>query len=219
MGSHVRFIKLISIFLIFSNYLFGSILFEKESIVITDIDLITYQNFNIDSNNKKNNNYQLIKEIYLIKKTINKLKKNNPLFIEAVDNAINANSKSIEDFNLDLVRYTYIRNDFIKDYYQNKLILEDLTEAIKNTTNIRIPLSDNRCNTISLMLDIKDIKNFDSTYFKKIKNPNSEFNYELNSKKYEMCINQSIILNIEYELVKVISKKTENNFKNFIYEK
>ena len=136
-----------------------------------------------------------------------------------MDNAINANSKSIEDFNLDLVRYTYIRNDFIKDYYQNKLILEDLTEAIKNTTNIRIPLSDNRCNTISLMLDIKDIKNFDSTYFKKIKNPNSEFNYELNSKKYEMCINQSIILNIEYELVKVISKKTENNFKNFIYEK
>ena len=219
MGSHVRFIKLISIFLIFSNYLFGSILFEKESIVITDIDLITYQNFNIDSNNKKNNNYQLIKEIYLIKKTINKLKKNNPLFIEAVDNAINANSKSIEDFNLDLIRYTYIRNDFIKDYYQNKLILEDLTEAIKNTTNIRIPLSDNRCNTISLMLDIKDIKNFDSTYFKKIKNPNSEFNYELNSKKYEMCLNQSIIVNIEYELVKVISKKTENNFKNFIYEK
>ena len=219
MGSLVRFIQLVSIILIFSNYLFGSILFEKENIVITDIDLITYQNFNIDSNNKKNNNYQLIKEIYLIKKTINKLKKNNPLFIEAVDNAINANSKSLEDFNLDLVRYTYIRNDFIKDYYQNKLILEDLTEAIKNTTNIRIPLSDNRCNTISLMLDIKDIKNFDSTYFKKIKNPNSEFNYELNSKKYEICLNQSIIVNIEYELVKVISKKTENNFKNFIYEK
>ena len=219
MGSLVRFIQLVSIILIFSNYLFGSILFEKENIVITDIDLITYQNFNIDINNKKNNNYQLIKEIYLIKKTINKLKKNNPLFIEAVDNAINANSKSIEDFYLDLVRYTYIRNDFIKDYYQNKLILEDLTEAIKNTTNIRIPLSDNRCNTISLMLDIKDIKNFGSTYFKKIKNPNSEFKYELNSKKYEICLNQSIILNIEYELVKVISKKTENNFKNFIYEK
>lgn len=219
MGSLVKFIQLVSIILIFSNYLFGSILFEKENIVITDLDLITYQNFNIDSNNKKNNNYQLIKEIYLIKKTINKLKKNNPLFIEAVDNAINANSKSIEDFNLDLVRYTYIRNDFIKDYYQNKLILEDLTEAIKNTTNIRIPLSDNRCNTISFMLDIKDIKNFDSTYFKKIKNPNSEFNYELNSKKYEICLSQSIIVNIEYELVKVISKKTENNFKNFIYEK
>ena len=219
MGSLVRFIQLVSIILIFSNYLFGSILFEKENIVITDIDLITYQDFNIDSNNKKNNNYQLIKEIYLIKKTINKLKKNNPLFIEAVDNAINANSKSIEDFNLDLVRYTYIRNDFIKDYYQNKLILEDLTEAIKNTTNMRIPLSDNRCNTISLMLNIEDIKNFDSTYFKKIKNPNSEFNYELNSKKYEICLNQSIIVNIEYELVKVISKKTENNFKNFIYEK
>ena len=140
MGSLVRFIQLVSIILIFSNYLFGSILFEKENIVITDIDLITYQDFNIDSNNKKNNNYQLIKEIYLIKKTINKLKKNNPLFIEAVDNAINANSKSIEDFNLDLIRYTYIRNDFIKDYYQNKLILEDLTEAIKNTTNIIIPL-------------------------------------------------------------------------------
>ena len=219
MGSLVRFIQLVSIILIFSNYLFGSILFEKENIVITDIDLITYQDFNIDSNNKKNNNYQLIKEIYLIKKTINKLKKNNPLFIEAVDNAINANSKSIEDFYLDLVRYTYIRNDFIKDYYQNKLILEDLTEAIKNTTNMRIPLSDNRCNTISLILDIKDIKNFDSTYFKKIKNPNSEFDYELNSKKYEICLNQSIIVNIEYELVKVISKKTENNFKNFIYEK
>ena len=215
----VRLFQVVLIILINSNYLFASILFEKENIVITDIDLITYQNFNIDSNNKKNNNYQLIKEIYLIKKTINKLKKNNPLFIEAVDNAINANSKSIEDFNLDLIRYTYIRNDFIKDYYQNKLILEDLTEAIKNTTNIRIPLSDNRCNTISLMLDIKDIKNFDSTYFKKIKNPNSEFIYELNSKKYEICLNQSIIVNIEYELVKVISKKTENNFKNFIYEK
>ena len=219
MGFLVRFIQIVLIVLIYSKYLFASILFEKENIVITDIDLITYQNFNIDSNKKKTNNYQSIKEIYLIKKTINKLKKNNPLFIEAVDNAINANSKSIEDFNLDLIRYTFIRNDFIKDYYQNKLILEDLTEAIKNTTNIRIPLSDNRCNTISLMLDIKDIKNFDSTYFKKIKNPNSEFDYELNSKKYEICLNQSIIINIEYELVKVISKKTENNFKNFIYEK
>lgn len=219
MGFLVRFFQVVLIILIYSEYLFGSILFEKDNIIITDGDLITYQNFTINSNNKNSNNYQLIKEIYLIKKTINKLKKNNPMFIKAVDNAINSNSKSIEDFNLDLIRYAYIRNDFIKEYYQNKLILEDLTAAIKNTSNIRIPLSDNRCITISIMLGIKDMKNFDSIYFKKIKNPNSEFNYELNSKKYEICLNQSIIDSIEYELVKVISKKTDLDFKNFIYEK
>ena len=53
MGFLVRFIQIVLIVLIYSKYLFASILFEKENIVITDIDLITYQNFNIDSNKKK----------------------------------------------------------------------------------------------------------------------------------------------------------------------
>ena len=52
-----------------------------------------------------------------------------------------------------------------------------------------------------------------------IKNPDLISNYELDSKIYKICINQKIINEIEYHLVKVITEKTESDFKKFIYEK
>lgn len=214
-----RLTRLIIIFILSSNNLFSSILFDKENIVITELDIITYKKSLVDENDKKSNISQLIKDIFLIKKTINRLKKTNPLFIKAVDNEINSKSKSVEDFNLDLIRYSYIRNNFIKDYYKNKLTLEDLKETIKNTENVLIPLSYNKCSTIEIILDVKNIKNFESIYFNKIKNSNADFSYVLNSKRYEFCLSQSIIDNIENELLKIIIKKTEQSFKNFLYEK
>lgn len=213
----IKFLFIV-IFTIYNN-LYANILFDKNNILITEIDLKSYINFNKDKDLKELTQNQLLKEIYLIKKTIIKLKKNNALFIEAVDKAINSKSISAEDFNLDLLRFTFIRNDFIKNYYQNNLTVNDVNEAIKNTKGVKVPFSLNNCLTIEKTLNIKDLKNFDETYFNKLKDPKSDFFLTFDNKKYDICLNQSLILDIEYELVKVIVDKTELDFKSFIYEK
>ena len=213
----IKFLFIV-IFTIYNN-LYANILFDKNNILITEIDLKSYINFNKDKDLKELTQNQLLKEIYLIKKTIIKLKKNNALFIEAVDKAISSKSTSAEDFNLDLLRFTFIRNDFIKNYYQNNLTVNDVNEAIKNTKGVKVPFSLNNCLTIEKTLNIKDLKNFDETYFNKLKDPKSDFFLTFDNKKYDICLNQSLILDIEYELVKVIVDKTELDFKSFIYEK
>lgn len=214
----VHLIKIIFIFLFLFSNSFASILFEKDDIIITEFDIKIYQNslsLEINGINKS----QLIKEIFLIKKSINLLKKNKPEFINAVDQVLNINSKSEENFIIDIKRYNFIRNDLIKDYYQNRLTLNDISLTIKNLVNYRLPLSLNNCITIDLIVDINDVANFDEIYFNNIKNSNQELTYMINSTNYKICLNQSFVSGLENELIKIISKKTDLDLKSFIYEK
>ena len=211
-------IKIIFIFLFLLSNSFASILFEKDDIIVTEFDIKIYQNSSSLQISGLNNN-QLIKEIFLIKKTISLLKNNKPEFINAVDQLLNIHTISEENFIMDIKRYNFIKNDLIKDYYQNRLTLNDISLAIKNLGNYKLPLSLNNCITIDSIIDIKNIANFDELYFNNIKNPKQELFYMTDSKKYKICLNQSIVSGLENELIKIISQITESDLKSFIYEK
>ena len=211
-------IKIIFIFLFLLSNSFASILFEKDDIIVTEFDIKIYQNSSSLQISGLNNN-QLIKEIFLIKKTISLLKNNKPEFINAVDQLLNIHTISEENFIMDIKRYNFIKNDLIKDYYQNRLTLNDISLAIKNLGNYKLPLSLNNCITIDSIIDIKNVANFDELYFNNIKNPKQELFYMTDSKKYKICLNQSIVSGLENELIKIISQKTELDLKSFIYEK
>ena len=211
-------IKIIFIFLFLLSNSFASILFEKDDIIVTEFDIKIYQNSSSLQISGLNNN-QLIKEIFLIKKTISLLKNNKPEFINAVDQLLNIHTISEENFIMDIKRYNFIKNDLIKDYYQNRLTLNDISLAIKNLGNYKLPLSLNNCITIDSIIDIKNIANFDELYFNNIKNSKQELFYITDSKKYKICLNQSIVSGLENELSKIISQITESDLKSFIYEK
>lgn len=211
-------IKIIIIFLFLLSNSFASILFEKDDIIVTEFDIKIYQNSSNLQINGLNNN-QLIKEIFLIKKTISLLKKNKPEFINAIDQLLNIQTISEENFIMDVKRYNFIKNDLIKDYYQNRLTLNDISLAIKSLGNYKLPLSLNNCITIDSIIDIKNVANFDELYFNNIKNSKQELFYITDSKKYKICLNQSIVSGLENELIKIISQKTELDLKSFIYEK
>ena len=207
---------LIVYFFLFSNS-FASILFEKDNIIITENDIDIYQKSFLIKNTLNQN--QLIKEVFFIKKIISLLKKNKPEFIYAVDNLLNIKSSLEQNFILDIERYIFIKNDLIKEYYQTKLNINDISLTIINLNNYRVPMSLNDCITIDLILDLNEVVNFDKLYYDYIKSPKQEIFYKKNNKNYKICIDQSMVTKLESELIKIISPKIDLELKKFIYEK
>lgn len=216
-----NFIFFYLLFFFFTKVLFATVVYEKEDIFITELDINIFKEYYSLKEIEGLNKNQIIKEIYLIKKIINKLKRNNPKFISTVDNIINSNNQLNENNNfiLDLYRYSFIRNDFMKEYFNNKLNIDDINNAFQSIKDLKIPLSTNGCLFIDKVKSLKEIKNFNKIYLNKIKNKDYKLMYEDESNDYEICLDQSIISKIDIELIKIIEFQTQIDFKQFIYEK
>ena len=82
-----------------------------------------------NSFNQNLNKNKAIKDIILIKNTINSLKKNNPEFISELDEILKLQFKNLEfesSIIKDFLRFQKIRNEFISNYFQNQFNTEDL---------------------------------------------------------------------------------------------
>ena len=114
----IKFIIFITLFICLNSY--SNIIYDKKNIIITELDLeyykqLHYQKFEIEINNSN-----ALKTLVIVKKLIENLKKNNPDFINKIDENIFKKIKK-EDIKsgiiLDIVRYFNIRNEFVYDYY------------------------------------------------------------------------------------------------------
>ena len=213
---------LMILFVLNSPNTYSKIIYDKNNIQVSEIDLLEYQklylkNYGIDL--KKN---LALKNIILAKQTIKFLTNNNPKFMTALDQSIekelgkNLSKNSIEK---DFLRFLKIRNEFISEYFSYEFKLNDLENALAPIDSLFLPISKNNCLTIEKLENFKNNKYFLNSLIKLLKDNSSELQTEYKGEIYKVCINIKDLKIIEDYVVRYIETVTEENFKKFIYGK
>lgn len=201
---------------------YSNIIYDKNNILITDIEMNSYLNLyrnNFGNNISKN---EVIKNIVIIKKTMNFLQNNNPNFLSNLDILIEKEyTKEIfsDQVSLYFIRFQKIRNEFITEYFNNDFDIKDLKNIFSNFGNLRIPISKNNCLTIEKLHDVRNDEQFVKNFFVNLKKNKQNFEIVIDNETYNTCINEKLFSNLEKEIIKYIQNKTEKNFNEFIYGK
>lgn len=212
----------ILIFLFSIKIGYSNVIYDKNEIIITEIEMNNYKDLYKNNFEKKISNNQAIKNIVLIKKTINFLKKDNPDFISFLDKNIESEygNKILnnEDF-LNFIRFQKIKNEFISEYFQNFFSIEDLKIIFTNFDSMKLPISINNCLTIEKLYEFRNDKGFIESFFRNLKNKDQKISISLNNKLYDVCLDAKSFKNIESEIINFIENKTKDDFNKFIYRK
>ena len=215
------FFKLLVLIFVF-KYSYANIIYDKNNIIITEHDIKIYQqlykqNYNLDIN--KSNS---LKDLVLIYNLINNLESNNPEFLNKVDSEIlmRLGQNSFENDGIkNFLRFSRIRDEFIINYFQNKLELIELINLFKDLGSLELPISNNDCLIINEIVDLKDNEKFIENFFNNLKNNTKNFQVMINNIEYEVCIDELKYRNIENLIIEYIQIQTAKEFEKFVYEK
>jgi hypothetical protein len=213
---------LIIIFLFTIKISYSNIIYDKNEILIIDIEMNNYMNLYENNFGIKISKNEAIKNIVNIKKTIKFLQNNNPNFLSNLDAQIEKEfTKEIFDDQgtLNFIRFQKIRNSFITEYFNNIFDFKDLEIIFLKIDNLIVPISKNNCLTIEKLHDTRNDKEFIKNLFVNLKNNQQNFEIEINDQKYKACMNEELFSNLEREIIQYIHNKTEKDFNNFIYGK
>lgn len=199
---------------------YTNIIYDKNEIIITEIEINNYKNIYKSNIGTHISDNKAIRSIVLIKKTLKFLTKNNPNYIAMLDKDLELEHGK-EIFNnlniLNFMRFQKIRNEFISEYFQNTFSLEELEIVFANFENLELPLSKNGCLTIEKLHDISNDQIFIESFFRGLKVKNEKIKTSINNELFEVCLSDKIFKDIESEIIKFIENKTQNNFDRFIY--
>ena len=210
------------IFIFIANISYSKIIYDKNGIVITDIEIKNYISLYENNNEIKITKNKAIKNIVLMKQTINFLLKNNNDFMIILDQNIitEFGEKITKDQNFfNFIRFQKIRNEFISEYFQNNFNIKDLEIIFSNFDNLKIPISKNKCLTIDKVHTFNNEKSFIKSFYNNLKSGQKKFEIIINNKYYDACINDKSYKNIENLVIQFIESRTEKNFNEFIYRK
>ena len=210
-------------FIIFLSYNINSnILYDKDDIIVTDIDIQIYIKLYKDNYRSDINTSNSLKDLVLIKHVIRNLSKNNPEFIKRIDKEI-LNQYGLQSFENDnireFLRFSKIRDEFIINYFQSKLDINEIKNIFKNLDNLNLPISDKDCLIIKEVINLQYNEEFIENLFKNLKNNTKEYLITINGNKYNVCIDQKIFQNIEKLIVEYIQSQTDEEFERFVYGK
>lgn len=213
---------LLMAFLLSINLAYSNIIYDKNGILISEIEIETFKNLYQEFYQQKISNNFAKKNIILMKKTIIYLEEYNQKFISL----LNENIKEEHGLNIeknivlyDFLRFQKIRSEFITDYYQNQFDIDDLKLIFTYFDELKLPLSENECFTIERMINLKDDEYFLNNFFYNFKNNKQEYKTNINGKDFDVCINIEIFNKIDNQIYNFIQNKTEKNFLDFIYGK
>jgi len=205
----------------FFNFAHSEILYDKEGIIISNIDIHIYKEFYKNLYKKEINTEKSIKDVILIKKLIQRLKNKNPSLLERIDQQININTKNkttYEENLRDYDRFLIIKNDMIKEYYLNNFSLDEMEIILSKINNLKISLSINSCLTIEKIVNAEEISELPSLIFKKIKGNNDIVLININNKNYQICLNDNLYSILQWEISEYINIQIEKNLKEILYE-
>ena len=215
------FFKLLVLLFVF-KYSYANIIYDKNNIIITELDIKIYQQLYKQNYNLNINKSNSLKDLVLIYNLINNLETNNPEFLNKVDSEIlmRLGQNSFENDGIkNFLRFSRIRDEFIINYFQNKLELIELINLFKNLDSLELPISNNDCLIINDIVDLKDNEKFVENFFKNLKNNNQNFQIMISNIEYKVCIDELKYRNIENLIVEYIQIQTAEEFEKFVYEK
>jgi len=210
------------IFIFITNISFSNIIYDKNGIVISDIEIENYINLYENNTEIRITKNMAIKNIVLMKQTINFLLKNNNEFMLILDQNIKSEfgeqiTKNLNLFNF--IRFQKIRNEFISEYFQNNFEIKDLELIFSNINNLEIPISKNKCLTIDKIHTFNNEKNFIEGFYNNLKSGQRKIEIIIDNISYEACVNDKLFKNIENLIIQFIESRTEKDFNKFIYSK
>ena len=216
--------KLIGVILslFFYHQSYSNVLYEKDDLIITEIDVNVYQQLYKDSYNLNINKANSIRDLVLINNVIQHLEVNNAEFINKIDTEISmryGQNSLKEEGTINFLRFSRIRDEFIFNYFQNKLSIIELTNIFDQLDSLNLPISIDNCLIIKEVLDLKDNKEFIESFFNNLKKNTREFRITINKIPFKVCINEAMYQTIEKLIVEYIQIKTADEFETFVYEK
>lgn len=214
--------KLILILLFFFKISYSNIIYDKNQNSVTELELNTYLELQKNFFNQNLNKNKAIKDIILIKSTINFLEKNNPDFISKLDEILKPQYRKIEietSITKDYLRFQKIRNEFISDYFQNQFNIEDLRLIFSSMNELKLPISKNNCLTVEKIQIFNEDKNFLINFFENFRKGKRIFKTKIENELFDVCITDKQIKELENEIIRFVEKKTQAEFQKFIYGK
>ena len=215
----------ITFFLLMSlniNIAYSNIIFDKNNISITDIEFNNYRGIYQQNYGKDPSKNQAIKDIFLMKKTLNFLLIDNPEFVYILDKKIELEfgkevfkNKILTNF----LRFEKIKTEFIIDYFKNNFDLKELESIFNELDNLNFPISHNNCLTIEKVHQFKGDNKFILSFFENIKIGQKNIKTEIDNKVYDVCMNNKQFKYLETIIFKYIENKTSKNFEEFVYSK
>ena len=209
-------------FLFYLNIGYSNIIYDKNEITVTEIEFNEYLNIHENYYNLIPNKNKAIKDIVLIKRTINFLEKNNKNFIIQLDNNILKEfGNSIFEISIkrDFLRFVKIRNEFISDYFLNEFTSEDLKNAFFLLNELKLPISSNNCMLVDSVIDLKKNDYFIQNFYENISNKNKDYRVIIDNKVFNVCLNTIHLKKIENYIFQYIDKKIDKQFNQFVYSK
>ena len=210
------------LFLFIYQYSYSKVIYEKNNLIITEIDIKIYQQLYKENYNLDINNTNSLRDLVLIKNLINNLKKNNPEFINKIDSEIlilfsqvDLSNSEVKDF----YRFSRIRDEFIIDYFNNRLKIDEVKNIFKKLNNLNLPVSVNNCIIIKEVIDLKDNDEFIENFIYNLKNNAVNFQITIEKVKHDVCIDKLKFKSIENLIVNYIQSETSEDFEKFVYDK
>ena len=216
--------KLIGIFLsvFLYHHSYSNVLYEKDNLIITEIDVNFYQQLYKNSYNLEINKANSIRDLVLINNVIQYLEINNAEFIDKIDLEVSmryGQNSLKENGTRNFLRFSRIRDEFIINYFQNKLNLDEVKKIFSQLDSLNLPISIDNCLIISEVLNLKNNEEFIESFFNNLKKNTREFEVIINKSKFKVCINEAMYQTIEKLIVEYIQVKTAEEFETFVYEK
>ena len=214
--------KLLIVLLLFFKTSYSNIIYDKNENSVTEYELNTYIELYKNSFNKSLSKNKALKNIVLIKSTINSLEKNNPDFISELDAILKLQFKNLEfesSLIKDFLRFQKIRNEFISDYFQNQFNIEDLEIIFSSMNEMEFQISKNKCLTIEKTQKFNENRYFLNNFYENFKEGKNSFKAKIENDLFDVCITNNQIKEIENQIIRFVEKKTQGNFQKFIYSK
>ena len=214
----VLFLCFIIFFIYFNS--FANVIYDKNNIIISELDLVIYKKFHNERYNVKISDTKALKDLVMIKNLVISLEINNPDFIKTIDRDISMElgiNSTKSKIHLDIIRYFKTKNYFIINYLNNNFKLNELEEVFNKFNKLELPLSDNNCLTMTNLVDLKNNNEFYEIFFNNLNKENKIYEISIDGKLMSVCLNQRNYQIIQEEIFKYIESKIQKYFDKFFY--
>ena len=218
------FRKIFFIFAIYfyTNIAFTEVIYNKQDLIITDIDIKIYKKLYENNYGSKIDNNNALKDLVLINNLINHFEKNNKEFLDQIDYEISIQygNDTLKEINFrDFLRFSMIRDEFIIYYFNNRLTSEEILKEFEKLDSLELPISKNDCIIIEEIVDLKNNIDFIKTLLENLKNGSRNLKILLDDIEYKICLNDDNLRSLELLIVRYIETQTGQDFKDFVYGK
>ena len=199
-----RFLFKIVLTIFFSLNTFAVVLYDKNELIITDIELNIYKDLYL-----KNYKYEIqdsngLKDLVLLNNVIKDLKKNNMEFINKIDKEIiSMFGENIvnNEIVLNFYRFSKVRDEFIYNYFRNNLNVDEIANIFKDLKVLNLPISENNCLVIKDVVDLKNNREFIESFFYNLRNNTKDYKAKIRNLFFNVCIDENSYYKIEQLIV------------------